>query len=288
MTTSSRFWLITLQILMTLILISFLLPTLWMVSSSLKVSTEIFKHPIVWIPQNPQWKNYLDVFERAPMDKYALNTLTVTVLAMTGTLVSSVLVAYSFSRINWPGRDMLFGVLLATMMLPEIVTLIPRFILFKNLGWTKPDYLFDVLPLNFLPLTVPYWFAGTPLYVFLMRQFFKGIPMELEEAARMDGANRLQILAQIILPLAKPVLATVAVFSFLQHYNDFLEPLIYLSGKDKWTLAVGLRALNDAFGGNWEIVFAAATLMLLPMLLLFIVAQRYFVAGIATTGFGGR
>ena len=288
MSTTSRPILVTLQIVMTLALISFLAPTLWMVSSSLKFSTEIFAHPIVWIPQNPQWVNYANVFAKAPMTRYVLNTLTITILAMSGTLASSVLVAYAFSRIHWPGRDLCFGLLLATMMLPEIVMLIPRFVLFKNLGWTRPDYLFDIFPLNFLPLIVPAWFAGTPLYVFLMRQFFKGIPMELEEAARMDGANRLQILVQVILPLAKPVLATVAVFSFLQHYNDFLEPLIYLSGRDKWTMAVGLRALNDSFGGNWELVFAAATIMLIPMLLLFIAAQRYFVQGIATTGFGGR
>ena len=162
------------------------------------------------------------------------------------------------------------------------------FVEFSTLGWTKPGTVFCVLPLNFLPLVVPAWLALTPLYVFLLRQFFKGIPMELEEAALIDGASRVDILFRIILPLSKPVLATVAVFSFLQSYNDFLQPLIYLNGQENWTLALGLRALSDAQTGQCELVFAAATIMLIPILIIFIVAQRYFVQGIATTGFGGR
>jgi multiple sugar transport system permease protein len=175
------------------------------------------------------------------------------------------------------------------MMLPEIITLIPMFIEFRTLGWTKSGTVFGVLPLNFLPLTVPYWLGLAPLYVFLMRQFFKGIPIELEEAALIDGASRLQILFRVILPLSKPVIATVAVFSFLQSYNDFLQPLIYLNGQDNWTLALGLRALSDAQQtGRWDLLFAAATLILIPVLVVFIFAQRYFVQGIATTGFGGR
>lgn len=270
--------LVALQILMTLVLVSFLVPTLWMVSASLKASTEVFQHPITWVPRDPQWVNYQKVFEVIPMAKYALNTLIVVALAVVGTIVSSVMVAYSFSRIQWPGRNFFFSLLIATMMLPEVVTLIPRFLIFKELGWIN----------TWRPLVIPYWCAGTALYVFLIQQFFRGIPMELEEAALIDGANRIRILTEILLPLCKPVIATVAVFALLQHYNSFLEPLIYLNTSDTWTLALGIRALNDSNAANWELIFAAGTVMTVPVVALFVVAQRYFVQGIAMTGFGGR
>lgn len=281
--------LIVLQIVLTLALITFLGPTLWMISSSLKARTEVFAVPIVWIPAVPQWGNYVEALSLLPFDRFAVNTFGLCLLTVTGTLISASMVAYSFARLRWPGRDFFFMLLLGTMMLPEIVTLIPRFIEFRWLGWVKPGTLLGILPLNYLPLTVPYWMALTPLYVFLMRQFFKGIPMELEEAALVDGASRFKILFRIILPLSKPVIATVAVFQFLQTYNDFLEPLIYIRSRENWTLALGLRALNDVQQtGQWELLFAASTAVLIPILLIFIFAQRYFVQGIAMTGFGGR
>ncbi len=278
-----RIWLIFLQILMTVLLISFLVPALWMVSSSLKASTEVFAHPIVWIPESPQWQNYPRVFEILPFDTFAWNSFLVTLFAVAGTLFSSILTGYSFARLRWPGRDIFFGILIATLMLPEVITLVPRFIIFRYLGWI------DTL----LPLTVPFWFGTTPwtpLYIFLMRQFFKGIPMELEEAALIDGASRLRSLIQIILPLSKPVIATVAVFAMLQHYTDFMNPLIYVSSVDNWTLALGIAGLNadESFKASWELVFAAGTFMTIPMILLFIFAQRYFVQGITMSGFGGR
>jgi multiple sugar transport system permease protein len=284
-----RLSLLTLQIILTLVLLSFLAPTFWMISSSLKATTEIFAQPIVWIPKDPQWANYREAMTILPFAKFAVNTFTICALTVTGTLISCSMVAYSFARLKWPGRDLFFILLLGTMMMPEIITLIPMFIEFRTLGWTKPGSIGGFLPLNFLPLIVPYWLALAPIYVFLMRQFFRGIPMELEEAALIDGATRFQILWRIILPLSKPVLATVAVFSFLQSYNDFLQPLIYLNGQSKWTLALGLRALSDAQQtGRWDLLFAAATVVLIPILIVFIIAQRYFVQGIATTGFGGR
>ena len=284
-----RLSLVTLQIIVTVALMTFLAPTFWMISSSLKATTEIFAQPIVWIPKDPQWSNYREAMTLLPFARFAINTFVICALTVTGTLISSAMVAYSFSRLRWPGRDLFFTLLLGTMMMPEIITLIPMFIEFKTLGWTKSGTIGGVLPLNFLPLTVPYWLALAPLYVFLMRQFFRGIPMELEEAALIDGASRLQILFRIILPLSKPVMATVGVFSFLQSYNDFLQPLIYLNGQRNWTLALGLRALSDAQQtGRWDLLFAAATVMLIPILAVFIAAQRYFVQGIATTGFGGR
>ncbi len=278
-----KVWLIFLQILMTVLLISFLVPALWMISSSLKASTEVFAHPIVWIPEAPQWQNYPRVFEVLPFTTFAWNSLLVVFFAVTGTIFSSILVGYSFARLRWPGRDFFFGVLIATLMLPEVIVLVPRFIIFRYLGWI------DTL----LPLTVPFWFATTPwtpLYVFLMRQFFKGIPMELEEAALIDGATRIRTLVQIILPLSKPVIATVAVFAMLQHYTDFMNPLIYISSVDNWTMALGIAGLNadESFKASWELVFAAGTFMTVPVILLFIFAQRYFVQGITMTGFGGR
>ena len=280
------FGLTTLQIVMTIVLISFLIPTLWMISSSLKASTEIFVHPVVWIPKDPQWNNYLKIFKILPFGKFIVNTIIVTGLAVLGTIVSSLMVGYSFARLRWPGRTVFFSLMLATMLLPEVITLVPRFILFRSLNEMR--FLGLHWLDSFTPLIVPYWMGATALYIFLVVQFFRGIPMELEEAALIDGANRLQILTQILLPLSKPVIATIAVFSLIQHYNSFLEPLIYLNSMDKWTLALGIRALNDSNVQNWELVFSAGTLMLVPVLIIFVIAQRYFVQGIAMSGFGGR
>lgn len=270
--------LIILQIGLTLFLITFLAPAFWMVSSSLKASTEVFQHPIMWVPETPQWSNYAKVFQTLPFAKFAWNTFVVVTLAVIGTVLSTAIVAYGLARLNFPGRRIIFGLMVATIMLPEIVTLIPRFIMFRTFRWID----------TFAPLTVPFWFALTTLYVFLMYQFLRGIPSELDEAATIDGANRWQILWMVVLPLCKPVIATIAVFALIQHYNEFLTPLIYLNRLDNWTLALGVRALNDSNVANWELVFAASTLMLIPVLTLFVIAQRYFVQGIALTGFGGR
>ncbi len=272
-------WLGLLQILMTALAVTFLIPTIWMVSSSLKVSTEVFQHPIQWWPSDPYWQNYLKAFSGTlPLARFMWNTAYIVVFAVLGTIISSALVAYSFARIEWPGKTFWFGLLLGTMMLPDIVTLVPRFILFRTLGW------YD----TFYPLIVPYWGAVMALYVFLIRQFFLGIPMELEDAAYIDGASRLRTLTQILMPLSKPVLATVSVFSLLQHYNDFMNPLIYLKTINKFPLAVGVKLFNDFEVQRWEVVFAVSTIMLAPILLLFLVAQRFFVQGITMTGFGGR
>ena len=221
-----------LQILMTLLAITFLVPTFWMVSSSLKVSTEVFAHLIVWWPAEPYWRNYVNAFQgHLPLGLFMKNTAVIVFFAVLGTLFSSSLVAYSFARIPWPGRNFWFGLLLGTMMLPDIVTMIPRFILFRTFRW------YD----TFLPLIVPYWGAVMALYVFLIRQFFLGIPMELEDAAYIDGASRIRILTQILMPLSRPVMATVAVFALLQHYNDFMNPLIYLRTMDKFPMSSRCR-----------------------------------------------
>jgi len=270
------FGLILLQILLTLAFILFLVPFAWMILSSLKASTEVFS--IEWLPATPRWQNYVDVFTLVPFARYLFNSAVVVILAVLGTVVSSALVAYSFARLSWPGRDFWFGLLIATMILPDAVTLIPRFIIFKNFGWLN----------TLAPLIVPFWFAATPLYVFLMRQFFRGLPMELDEAAWIDGASRVQILFRILLPLATPVIATVAVFAMLQHYQDFLNPLIFLNSEEMFTVPLGVARFNDSDAARTELIFAAATVMVAPMIILFVSAQRYFVQGIAMSGFGGR
>ncbi len=274
----NKIGLVVLQILLTLFMITFLLPALWMISSSLKVSTEVFAHPIVWIPESPRWQNYVDIFKLLPFGRFALNTFIVTGLAVIGTIVSSLMVGYSFTRLNWPGKNIFFALMISTMFLPEIVTLIPRFMIFRQLGWID----------TFYPLIVPHWAGVNAIYIFLVVQFFRGLPVELEEAAFIDGANRMQILINILLPLSKPVIASIAVFSLLQHYNSYIEPLIFLRSMDHWTMALGIRALNDSNVQRWELVFAAGSMMVAPVLVLFVFAQRYFVQGIALTGFGGR
>jgi multiple sugar transport system permease protein len=272
-----QLWLIVLQLIMTLILVTFLVPTIWMVTSSLKASIDVF-NPRIIFPTVPQWNNYVRVFTEVPFAMYAKNTAIVTFGAVLGTLISSMMVAYSFSRIKWPGRDFFFAMMLGTMMLPDIVTLIPRFLIFKEL------HMID----TFWPLILPFWCATNGLYVFLAVQFFRNIPKELEEAALIDGASRLQTLVQILLPLSKPVLATIGVFALIQHYNEFLTPLIFLNSRNNWVMALGVRSLNDANAARWELIFAASTVMLIPVLILFVLAQRFFVQGIAMTGFGGR
>jgi multiple sugar transport system permease protein len=270
--------LVLLQIVLTMFLITFLIPAIWMISSSLKASTEVFAHPIVWIPKTPQWRNYVKIFDILPFFKFAQNTFFVTGMAVLGTIVSSLMVGYSFARLEWPGKNIFFALMISTMFLPEIVTLIPRFLIFRNFNWIDTYY----------PLIVPFWMGVSAIHIFLVNQFFRGLPVELEEAALLDGATRLQILVHILLPISKPVIASIAVFSLLQHYNSYLEPLIYLNTMNKWTLAVGIKGLNDSNVTDWELVFAAGTLMVAPVLVVFIFAQRYFVQGIALTGFGGR
>jgi multiple sugar transport system permease protein len=257
--------------------ITFLMPLLWIFSTSLKTAGQVFIVPVKWIPSPPQWANFVEIFEILPLASFIRNTIIVTVLGTLGTVCSSLLVGYSLARLRWPGRDYVFMLLIATMMLPFVVTLIPTFILFKYLGWL------DTL----LPLFVPSWF-GHAFYIFLMRQFMIGLPAELEEAARIDGANSWRILVKVIAPLCGPAIATVAIFAFLAHYNDFIGPLIYLSSSDKFTLPLGIYWYQGRYGNQWHLVMAVSTVALVPVITLFFVAQRYFIRGIALTGLAGR
>jgi multiple sugar transport system permease protein len=255
------------------------LPFFWLVSSSLKRPGKIFILPPQWIPNPPQWNNYAQLFTLLPFGLYTRNTLIIVVGAVTGQLITASMAAYAFSRLRWPGRDLVFGALLATMMLPGAVTMIPVFIIFKTLRWLN----------TFLPLIVPSWFGGGAFAIFLLRQFFLTIPMELEDAARIDGASSLTIYTRIMLPLARPALAVIAIFSFMGHWNNFMGPLIYLSSNSKWTLALAIHALQGLEWGRdmTELLMAAGVLMIVPTLVLFIVAQDIFVQGIALTGIKG-
>lgn len=254
-----------------------LIPLAWLVSTSLKPDDQLFAYPPVWIPRSLNWQNYVGAWNYAPFGRYLLNTLTITGFAVVGTLVSSSLVAYGFARGRFPGRDLLFALLLSTLMLPNIVTLIPLFLTFKTLGWIN----------TFWPLIVPSYFAS-PFYVFLLRQFFLSLPLEIDDAAAIDGASTLQVLGWIILPLSKPALASVAIFSITFHWNDFLGPLIYLNDDSKRTMALGLYNFLSEHTAQWGYLMAASVLMVLPMFVLFFFAQKYFIQGIVTSGFGGR
>jgi multiple sugar transport system permease protein len=253
----------------------FLLPFAWMVSTSLKPLNETMVLPPRWLPSEPQWQNYPDAMRAmGPFWLYARNSLLLAVLNVVGTVFSSAVVAYGFSRIEWRGRDNLFLLLLATMMIPFPVVMVPVYTLFRDLGWIG----------SFKPLWVPAFLAGA-FNVFLLRQFFLTIPRDLTEAARMDGCGEFRIFWQIILPLAKPALLTVALFQFMATWNDFLGPLIFLVRQDQFTLALGLQNFQSMQGGTaWHYLMAASTLVVLPVLVLFFLAQRTFIRGISTTG----
>jgi multiple sugar transport system permease protein len=265
----------------TVVAILFALPFVWTIGSSLKDMTEIFKFPPTLWPTTPRWQNYADVFRIAPFGTFITNTAIITAAAMVGQILSASAVAYGFSRFRFPGRDALFFVVLSTMMLPWQVTIVPTFLLFRTLGWIN----------TFWPLIVPSFFGGGAFYIFLLRQFFMTIPRDLDEAAKIDGANSVRIFWSILLPLAKPALATVAIFSFIEHWNEFIGPLIYLNSADKFTVSIGLRYFMASPFESDEpreaILMAGSLIVATPPLVLFFVAQKYFVRGIVTTGLKG-
>jgi ABC-type glycerol-3-phosphate transport system permease component len=254
----------------------FLVPFLWMISSSLKPNYQIFEVPPRWIPDPPRWENYVEALTTLPFNTYILNTAIISSLTIVGHLLSCTIIAYAFARLRAPGRDFLFVVVLATMMLPYPVTMVPLYVLFKQLGWIN----------TFLPLVAPA-FLGSAFYIFLLRQFFLTIPADFEDAARIDGANTLQILWMVILPLALPALATVAIFTFQSSWNDFLAPLIYLQKPELYTVTLGLQFFRSTYTTNWAYLMAATLVTSLPMILIFFVAQRYFVEGITLSGVKG-
>lgn len=267
-----------LYVFMTALGIVFLTPMLWLTSTSLKEQGQVFAYPPAWIPDPLRLQNYLDAFERAPLFVWLTNTITITLFALAGTLLTCSLVAYGFARLRFPGRNVLFVLLLSTMMLPDVVTLVPQFVLFRSLGWVD----------TFLPLIVPAFLGGGAFNIFLVRQFYLTIPRDFDEAARLDGASNWRIWWHIILPLSRPVLIAVGIFSFVFHWNDFLSPLIYLQSEGNKTLALGLRAFISPTDASWNISMAASMFLVIPVLIVFFVAQRSFIRGVVMTGIQGR
>jgi multiple sugar transport system permease protein len=254
----------------------FLLPFVWMLSTSVKPNDQVFVYPPQWIPHPILWNNYVDALTQVPFLKYFRNTLFISSMTIVGNLLSCSLVAYGFSRVRWIGRDAVFLIVLATMMLPTATTLVPLYVIFRKLGWMG----------TFNPLVVPPFF-GTAFFIFLLRQFFMTIPMDLSDAARIDGENEFGIFFRIILPLSKPALATVALFSFLWSWSDFFGPLIFLTNENLYTISLGLVQFQSRYDTAWGQVMAASTVFTLPVLVLFFVAQRQFVEGVTVTGLKG-
>jgi multiple sugar transport system permease protein len=251
----------------------FALPFYWLASTALKTDKQIFHIPPVWIPNPVVWENFPRALQYVPFARLTFNTLTICLLTMFGTILSCSMVAYSLAKVPWRGRNWIFYSLLATMILPGQVTMIPTFTIFKSLGWIGTP----------LPLIVPSFF-GSAFNIFLLRQFFMTIPAELSDAARLDGCSDWMIFRRIVLPLSKPALATVGLFTFLGNWNDFLGPLLYLNDERTYTLAMGLQRFVSQHGAEWAMLMAASTIMTLPIIVLFFFAQRTFIQGISTTG----
>ena len=258
----------------------FLIPFLWMLSVSLQDAQGMFALPFRWIPDRPRWENYGTALSAVPFGRYLFNTSVITASVLALTLFSCTLVAYGFARLRFPGRDMLFAVCIATMMLPGQVTMIPLYMAYARLGWVD----------TYLPLIVPSLF-GSPFYIFLLRQFFLTIPREYDEAALLEGAGRLRIYWSIVLPLARPAVATVTLFCFIGTWNDFFGPLIYLNSPEKATLTLWLNMLKSQGIGSgsvqWHILMAASVLVMLPNIIVFFIAQKQFIRGIQIGGLRG-
>jgi len=255
----------------------FALPLIWMVGTSFKTAQQALQLPVVWWPHPFLWSNYPDLFAALPYFRFFLNTFLYAGITIVGVCVSSSLVAYGFSRLRWPGRDAVFYVMLMTLILPFACTLIPLFVMYKRFGWIG----------TYLPLEVPTFFGSSVFSTFLLRQFFMTIPQSLSEAARIDGANEFYIYSRIILPLAKPALASVILFQFVYCWNDYLGPLVYISNQNSYPLSLGLALILGDYTTNWAWVMAGATAATAPIVLLFFLTQRTFIQGITVTGTKG-
>ncbi|MEZ4867177.1 MAG: carbohydrate ABC transporter permease [Caldilineaceae bacterium] len=255
-----------------------LIPIFWMLSASLKKEGDVFLIPIRWIPNPVLWSNYPDALVFQPFWLYFRNSVLVTSLNVVGAVFTASLVGFAFARLRAPGKNALFVILLSTLMLPAEVTLVPVYLLFRNVGWLD----------TYLPLIVPSWFGGSAFYIFLLRQFFMTLPTELDDAAKIDGANLFTIYWRILMPLSKPALASVAIFSFFSNWNNFQAALIYLNTMEKYTLPVGLRLYLSSFGKtHWNFLMAATIVSIIPPILIFFTSQRYFVQGAVLTGVKG-
>ena len=264
-------WKIFVYTLLTVGAIFMLFPLLWMVSVSLMTLVEV-ETAGVWWPTTPQWSNYIETFSTLPFGRWTLNTLIITISTIIGALISNTLIAYGFARFSAKGRNTLFVIVLATMMLPSTVTMIPLFVIFRDLGWVN----------TFWPLIIPAFF-GNAFFIFLLRQFFMGLPTELEDAAKIDGLGTVGILVRIMLPLILPALTTVAIFQFNGAWNDFMGPLIYLNRSENFTLALGINFFRSQNNVQWNFLMVASLVSMLPSLIIFFVGQKYFIEGISVS-----
>lgn len=254
-----------------------LFPFYWMIRSSFMDIGQIFVMPPIMIPDPIVTTNYGEALEVMPYFKYLINTLIVVISNVCGSILAASICAFSFSRLRWPGRDKVFMIILTSLMMPGIVTMIPTFVMWSKLGLTN----------SLVPLSVPIWFGGSVYNVFLFRQFFLGIPRELDEAAYVDGASFFKVYRSIIMPLSKSVMVVVGIFSFLNSWNDFMGPLIYLNEESKYTLSLGLQLFQGSYGAQWQLLMAASLLVLFPAMLVFFFGQKHILEGIATTGIKG-
>jgi multiple sugar transport system permease protein len=252
------------------------LPLIWLARSSLMTMQEIFSLPPKLLPKIPQWKNYIDMFTVLPFHRFFLNTVIIVLINIVGALFSNTIIAYAFARINFRGKRIMFALCLSTLMIPQTVTMIPLFIEWKYLGGIN----------TIAPLTVLSFF-GNALYIFLLHQFFKTIPIEYDEAAFVDGASYPQIVLRIIVPMSKPALAVIAIFTFMTSWNDFMGPLLYLNDQSKFTISLGLKSFLSMYGSQWHLLMAASTLAVLPLLFLYFFAQKYFIEGLTMGGIKG-
>ncbi len=274
---SDRVWNSLTLVVLIFMAVIMLLPFAWLVSSSLKGQIQIFQYPPVWIPDPIHWDNYTNALTVKPFGLYIINTLKIVALNVIAVVFTSSFCAYGFARIKFWGRDFWFGVVLATLFLPYAILIVPQFIIFSRLGWVD----------TILPLTVPIFFGGGAFNIFLLRQFFRSIPEELADAARIDGCTEFGIYWRIMMPLAKPALITVAIFTFLNSWNDLLGPVIYLRSPNNFTVAVGLASFRSSLSNSWDLQLAASTAMIVPVLILFFFAQRYFIKGVVMSGLKG-
>lgn len=271
-------WIVLRHVILITVSILFVFPFYWMLITSLKANTQVFTYPVEWWPDPIVWENYPNAiaYKNFPFFLYLRNSTFYALSVMLGTVISCAAVGYGFARMRFPGRNLLFMLTLATLMIPGIVTFIPTFILFKSLGMLG----------TYAPLIIPTFF-GNAFFIFMMRQFFQGLPVELVDAARVDGASELRIFWQIMLPLVRPALLVMAVFTFLGTWHDFFGPLVYLSNQSQYPLSLGLFAFRSQRTTEWSLMMAASTLVTLPLIVIFFFAQRYFLDGIRMTGIKG-
>lgn len=276
-TTATRAKMIFVYVLLALICLAALLPFYWLVRSSLMDKKQLFSFPVQFFPDPIRWTNYPEALTAQPFVRYFINTVFLVLANMAGTILTSAMAGYAFSRLKWRGRTAMFYLLITTLMIPSFITLIPTFLVWSKLGLTN----------TYLPLILPAWFGGGAYNIFLVRQFFMGIPKELDEAAFIDGASPWRVFWSILLPQVKPVLATIAIFTFINVWNDLLGPVIYLNDGAKYTLSVGLSSFKGMFSTRWDYLMAASTVVTLPMIAIFFAFQKHFVEGITMTGIKG-